>query len=65
MVEHNSRRWQQCSQTTKKQKMFTAVIHKDADHTRVFHCCHGAVGQDNQRSSGKLNYHVYDQVANK
>jgi len=30
-------------QTTKKHTMSTAVIHKDADHTRTFHCCHAAM----------------------
>ena len=43
--------------------MFTAVI-LDADHVRPFHCCcHAAVGQDRQRSAGRLKYHVRDLVA--
>ena len=49
--------------TTKKHKMFTAVVHKDADHTRTFHCCRGAVEYDRQRSAGRLNYHACDLVA--
>ena len=43
--------------------MFTAVIHEYPDHTGTPHCCHGAVGQHHQRSSGGLNYHVCDMVA--
>ena len=42
----------------KSTKICTAVIYKDAGHTRPFHCCHGALEQDHQRSPSRLNYHV-------
>ena len=45
--------------------MFTAVIHKDADHTRTPYCCHDAViiGKYHQSSPSRLGYHVFDLVA--
>ena len=51
--------------TTKKHKMFTAVVHKDADHTRTPYCCHDAViiGKYHQSSPSRLGYHVFDLVA--
>ena len=42
------------SQTTDWHKLFTAVVRKDADHSRTFHCCHGAVGQVQQRLPSRL-----------
>lgn len=51
------------TKTIKQHKKFTAVIHKDANHTRTFHCCHGAVGRDYQRSPSRLEYHVCHLVA--
>lgn len=49
-------------QTTKNLKTLTTVCYKVADHTRTFHCCHTAVGQDYQRPLSRLNYHVCDLV---
>ena len=63
LVELGSRPWLLLTQITKKHALFTAVIRKDADHTRTFHCSHGALRQDHQRSAGRLNHHVCDLVA--
>ena len=47
----------------RKHEVFTTVIHKDANHTVIFHCCHGAVGQDCHRSRSRLSYHMCHLVA--
>lgn len=44
----------------KKKTLFTAVIHKDADHAPTLRGCHSAVGQAHQKSLSRLNYHVRD-----
>lgn len=47
-------------QTTKTPKKNTALMRKDAGHSRTSHCFHGTVRQDNQRSPSRLKYHVCD-----